>query len=225
MIHPTRTNLLLLKEKTQSVNNSVGILKARRQALIREFLATSVPFLRSREDIRKTYGKAIGELKLSLGHEGRGTIESLSLVTKRELGVEMAERSIWGLRYRDVVMHESPVKTPDERNYDYQSTSPHLEESIFLFEKLVESMIEIATYESKLKRLGEEIVKSTRRIRVLEERVLPELTHQIKVISQYIGERERETYYRLKRFKNIRTQSQEQPGQPYESVTVKKNVV
>jgi len=214
MIHPTRTNLLLLKEKRQSVNNSVGILKARRQALIREFLATSIPFLRSREDIRNTYGKAIGELKLSLGHEGKGAIESLSLVTKRELSVEMAERSIWGLRYRDVLMHESPVKTPEERTYDYRSTSPHLEESIFLFEKIVESMIEIATYESKLKRLGEEILKSTRRIRVLEERVLPELTHQIKVISQYIGERERETYFRLKRFKNIRTHSQEQPGQP-----------
>ena len=225
MIHPTRTNLLLLKEKKQSVNNSVGILKARRQALIREFLATSVPFLRSREDIRKTYGKAIGELKLSLGHEGRGAVESIALVTKRELGVEMAERSIWGLRYRDVVMHESPVKTPEERNYDYRSTSPHLEESIFLFEKIVESMIEIATYESKLKRLGEEIVKSTRRIRVLEERVLPELTHQIKVISQYIGERERETYYRLKHFKNIRSLSQEKPGQPYKSMAVKQDGV
>jgi len=222
MIHPTRTNLLLLKEKTHSVNNSVGILKARRQALIREFLATSVPFLKSREDIRKSYGKAIGELKLSMGQEGKGTIESLALVTKKDLAVEMAERSIWGLRYRDVVMHESPVRTPDERNYDYRSTSPHLEESIFLFEKIVESMIEIATYESKLKRLGEEIVKSTRRIRVLEERLLPELTRQIKVISQYIGERERETYYRLKRFKNIRTISQEQA---YESAAVKENGV
>ncbi|HXX82270.1 MAG TPA: V-type ATP synthase subunit D, partial [Thermodesulfovibrionales bacterium] len=80
----------------------------------------------------------------------------------------------------------------------------------------------IATYESKLKRLGEEIVKSTRRIRVLEERLLPELTRQIKVISQYIGERERETYYRLKRFKNIRTISQEQA---YESAAVKENGV
>jgi len=223
MIHPTRTNLLLLKDKRQSVNNSIGIVKARRQALIREFLATSVPFIRSREDIRKTYGKATGELKLSLGHEGRATIESLSFVTKRELVVEMAERSIWGLRYRDVVMHESPVKAPDERNYDYRSTSPHLEESISLFEKIVESMIEIATYESKLKRLGEEIAKNTRRIRILEEMVLPQLTHQIKVVSQYIGERERETYYRLKRFKNNRTVSQARQERPDESTTVNKD--
>lgn len=208
MIHPTRTNLLLLKEKARSVNNSIGILRARRQALIREFLTTTVPFLRSREDIRRAYGKAIGELTLSLGHEGRENIESISLITKREIGVEMADRSIWGLKYKDVIMHDSPVRRPDERGYDYLSTTPHLEECIHLFEKIVESMIEIAAYESKLKRLGEEIVKTTRRIRVLEERILPDLKHQIKNISQYIGEREREAYYRLKRFKNIRAKSE-----------------
>ena len=201
MIHPTRTNLLLLKEKAQSMNNSIGILRARRQALIREFLSATVPFLRSREDIRKAYEKAMGELKLSQGHEGREGVESLSLISKREIGVEMTERSIWGLQYRDIVSHDSPVRKPDERNYDYRSTTPHLEESIHLFEKIVESMIEISAYESKLKRLGGEIVKTTRRIRVLEERILPELWYQVKTIAQYIGERERETYYRLKRFK------------------------
>lgn len=207
MIHPTRTNLLLLKEKAQSVNNSIGILKARRQALIREFLSTTVPFLRSREDIRNMYGKAMGELALSLGHEGRESIESISCVTKREMSVEITEKSIWGLKFRDLIMHDSPVRKPDERGYDYLSTTPHLEECSHLFEKIVEAMIEIATFESKLKRLGEEILKTTRRIRVLEERILPDLRKQIRTIAQYIGERDRETYYRLKRFKNIRTES------------------
>jgi V/A-type H+-transporting ATPase subunit D len=50
MIHPTRTNLLLLKEKSASIENSISILTARRQALIREFLDTSLPFMRSREE-------------------------------------------------------------------------------------------------------------------------------------------------------------------------------
>lgn len=201
MIHPTRTNLLLFKEKAESVSGSVGILKARRQALIREFLNTTRPFLRSREDIRKTYGKAIEELRLSLGHEGRDNIESITLVTKRDIGVEIAEKSIWGLKYRDVVAHETPVRRPYERGYDYVSTTPHLEECIYRFEKILESMLELANFESKLKRLGAEIMMTTRKIRVLEERVLPDLKHQIHTIEQYISEREREAYYRLKRFK------------------------
>lgn len=160
-----------------------------------------MPFLRSREEIRKSYGKAIKELRLSLGYEGRDGIESIVAVAKRNLGVEIEEKSIWGLKYRDVIVKETPVRSPDERGYDYRSTTPHLEECIHYFEKIVESMLELATFENKLKRLGDEISKITRRIRVLEERIQPDLRLQIRTISQYISEREREAHYRLKRFK------------------------
>jgi V/A-type H+-transporting ATPase subunit D len=65
-------------------------------------------------------------------------------------------------------------------------------------------MLEIAAFESKLKMLGEEILRVTRRTRVLEERVLPRLRSQIRLITQYIGEREREAHFRLKKFKDSR---------------------
>ena len=201
MISPTRTNLLLLKDKARSVTGSIGILKARRLALIREFLATSAPFLRSRDEIRTAYARAIIEMRLSLGHEGEEFIESLQGVGGRELGVEITERSVMGLRYRDVTVQEDPVRTPEERGYDYRSSTSHLEETLHLFESIIAEMLEIAAFESRMKRLGDEIVRITRRTRVLEERVLPDLHQDIKGIGQYIGERERESYYRLKQFK------------------------
>lgn len=205
MIHPTRTNLLLLKEKSRSVLNSIGILKARKQALIREFLAATVPFLRSREDIRKAYGSALRELAFAVGREGTDNIASIVLATGREFGIEVTEKSIWGLRYKDIVCHETPVRSPDRRGYYEYATTPHLEECIALFEKLLENMLQTAEYESKLKRLGEEIVRTTRRIKVLEEMVMPGLKREIRSISQYIGEREREAFYRLKHVKNVLT--------------------
>ena len=45
MINPNRTYLLQLKEKAKSVSSSLQILKARRQALVMEFLKSSRPFL------------------------------------------------------------------------------------------------------------------------------------------------------------------------------------
>jgi V/A-type H+/Na+-transporting ATPase subunit D len=209
MIHPTRTNLLLLKDKSRSVVNSIGILKARKQALIKEFLAATLPFLRSREEIRQLYGKALRELAIAIGREGKNSIESIVNATEREFGIDVIEKSIWGLRYKDLLFHDVPVRTPDKRGYDEQGTTPHLEESAGLFEKLLEFMLHIAEYESKLKRLGEEIVHTTRRIKVLEEMVLPGLKLQIKSIAQYIGERERESFYRLKRVKNILAEKKE----------------
>lgn len=203
MIHPTRTNLLMLKDKSRSIINSIGILKARKQALIKEFLSTTLPFLRSREEIKKSYGKAIRELAISLGREGRDTIDSLTDATVRDFDIDVREKSIWGLRYKDIAYHDTPVREPDKRGYNEFGTTPHLEDSINLFEKLLESMLTIAEYESKLKRLGEEIIRTTRRIKVLEEMVLPGIKHQIRKIGQYIGEREREAFYRLKRVKGI----------------------
>jgi V/A-type H+-transporting ATPase subunit D len=203
MIHPTRTNLLILREKALSVSKSIGILKARRQALIRELLNTTVPFLNSREEIRKIYGRALDELSVSLGYERQETIKSIAATTERELVVEIIEKSIWGLKYRDIVSAESPIRNPHERGYDYSLTTLHLEECIYLFEKIVESMIGIAAFESKIKIISDEITTSSRRIRILEERRLPELKRRIKMISQYIGEREREAHYRLKKRKEI----------------------
>jgi V/A-type H+/Na+-transporting ATPase subunit D len=203
IVHPTRTNLLMLKDKRKSVMNSIGILKARKQALIKEFLSATTPFLRSREDIKKSYGRAIRELALSIGREGKDVISSLAVATARDFHIEVEEKSIWGLRYKDIAHHDAPVRQANKRGYYEYATTPHLEECATLFEKLLENMLQIAEYESKLKRLGDEIVRTTRRIKVLEEMVLPGLKHQIRSIGQYISEREREAFYRLKRVKGV----------------------
>lgn len=201
MIHPTRTNLLLLKEKTRSVQNSTGILKARRQALIRELLATTAPFLASRDTVQATYGRAVRELAVSIGCEGEGFLASIEAAAPDDLGVEIREESVMGLRYREVGVRESPLRQPGERGYDERWTTPRLEEALHHFEQVLESMLEIAVYESKLKRLATETVRVTRRIRVLEERVMPELARQVRTIAQFLGERERESAFRLKRFR------------------------
>jgi V/A-type H+-transporting ATPase subunit D len=203
MTHPTRTNLLLLKEKARSVAVCIGILKARRLALMRELLAMSAPFLRSRAELRSAYARAVTELALTRGEEGEDFVASLEAVTARELGVEIADRAVMGLRYREVTMAAAPVRGVEERGYDCRATSPHLEEAMRQFEGILAEMLEVAAYESKLKRVGEEIVRLTRRTRVLEERVLPGLSQEIGIIAQYLSERDREAYYRLKRFKEL----------------------
>ena len=204
MIHPTRTNLLLLKEKSFSVTSSIGILKSRRQALIIEFLKTSSPYLESRRTIRQLYSEGVTELACSIGHDGREILDSISAVTAREFGVEIVTRKLWGLEYKEITPRASAVREPHERNYDIGWTTASLEECAWRFEKIVDIILNIAEYDNKLQRLSREIIQTTRRVRVLEERILPKLKEQIRAIAQYLGERERETYYRLKQLKERR---------------------
>ena len=204
MIHPTRTNLLLLKEKSSSVSNSISILKSRRQALIIEFLKTSNPYLESRKTIRKLYGDSIAHLFFSIGLEGEDLINSMTEVSARDFNIEITGRKLWGLEYKEISPRESAVRGINKRNYDIRFTTPNLEEATWRFEKIVDAILDIAEYDNKLQRLSREIIQTTRRVRVLEERVLPRLKEEIKSITQYLGERERETYYRLKQFKEIK---------------------
>jgi len=204
MIHPTRTDLLQLRAKVASVANSVSILQARRQALIREFLTLVRPFLRSREAVAAEYGVAIAELQLARAHEGDAMIDAIAAGSARDVGVEIVEKSVMGVRYQDLTVWGPFVRTPAERGFGYANTTPHLDEAAFAFEKLTEHVLEVAVLESRLKRIGDAIQQATRRVRVLEERILPQLHAEIKAIATHIGEREREAHFRLKRFKQRR---------------------
>jgi len=154
MIHPTRTNLLLIKEKSSSVSNSIGILKSRRQALIIEFLKTSNPYLESRKTIRKLYGDSIAQLFLSIGNEGEDMINSITEVTARDFNIEITGRKLWGLDYKEISPRESAVREINKRNYDIRFTTPNLEEATWRFEKIVDVILDIAEYDNKLQRLS-----------------------------------------------------------------------
>jgi len=201
MLHPTRTNLILLKERKSSVIGSVAILKVRRQALIREFLATSRPLMESREAIRDRYAAALQRLQSSLGCEGADYLGSLIPVNRQDPGLKIVPGNVLGLKFSEVSLAQSVVRSPLEWGYDFRGPTPHLDETIHLFETIAAEMLDAAIYEAKLKRLEEELSKISRRIRVLEERVMPQINTDLHSIGQYLSEREREAHFCLKRFK------------------------
>lgn len=204
MIQQNRTYLLQQKEKRRAIISNLQILKARRHALIMEFLKETKPYLKSRDEIRALYQQGLQELHLALGKEGDDFVSALAGVSGRAAEVEIETKNILGIRYKEIQFTGAILKTLDQRPYDWQGTAPNMEETFHLFEKILEAMLKLASFELKLKKLGEEITKITRRTRVLEERILPRLGGTIKKITQYIGEREREEFFRLKKFKEMR---------------------
>ena len=211
MIQPTRTNLLLLKDRLHAVMNCTTILKGRRQALIKEFLKITRPLMQSREEVSQAYARAIDALQISKARETSVAIDALAAINRRKIAVEIAEGNLLGLRFRDLTMHETVARSFDERPYDMHGSSPWLDEAIEEFEGIVEEMLSLANFEGKFRRLAEELVRLTRRIRILEERITPQLNVEIHAMSQYLAEREREAYFRLKRFKGYAASSSTTP--------------
>lgn len=202
MTAPNRTHLLRLQDRRATVGRSLTVLKARRQALILEFLASSRLYLRSRREVRALLRRAGDKVHLAMGHEGEAVVDSTAAASRRATPLGITAGNILGVGYHDIAVPESIGGGPDDRAFDVRQMSPRLEEAVDLGERLAREMLVIASYENRLKRLGEAILQVSRRARVLEERLLPGLTADIRATKQHIGEREREEYYRLKRFKS-----------------------
>jgi V/A-type H+-transporting ATPase subunit D len=69
------------------------------------------------------------------------------------------------------------------------------------FEGLLDLIIELADSEMRLRRLAEEIGRTSRRVNALENVLIPRLTSQCDYIQMVLEEREREDLFRLKRVK------------------------
>ena len=100
MIQPTRTNLLLLRDRLRAVVNCTAILKGRRQALIKEFLKITQPLIQSREEISQAYARAIDALHVSKARESPPAINALAAANQRTIAVEVTEGNLLGLRFR-----------------------------------------------------------------------------------------------------------------------------
>ncbi len=59
----------------------------------------------------------------------------------------------------------------------------------------------MAATETKLKKIGEEIKKTTRRVNALEQVVVPRIRAEIRFIAAVLEQRAREDVFRLKRIK------------------------
>lgn len=204
MIHPNRTYLIQQKERRKAVADSLAILKARRQALIMEFFASARPFLLNRRQISSAYRQAIEELQLAQGLDGRLQVASVALVSKKEISVTIEPRNILGVRYKEALVGAAIKSEGEEFPYDTGLTTPSLEEASERFRVVLENMLKFAGFESKIKRLARDIRQLSRKSRVLEQRVLPGLQRTIRTAVQYIGEREREDHFRLKKFKELK---------------------
>ena len=196
----TRMNLLLLKRQIQVAQRGLELLRSKREALVREFFAVMHRVMETRERMEGAMGQALASLTVSLGMEGRAVLRSAGYAAKRTLPIELAERNIWGVRYPE--LKEIPVvRALDARGYAASGTSTYIDDTALRFEVMIELVLQNVAVEMRLKKLGSEIKRATRRINALNEVMIPSLVREVRKIRQVLEEREREDLFRMKRFK------------------------
>jgi V/A-type H+-transporting ATPase subunit D len=112
----------------------------------------------------------------------------------------LEEKIVWGVRYQDL-RWRGIVRSADARGYAFSGVSGSTIAASREFEKAVEVVLRVVSVETRLKKIGAEISKATRRVNTFTEVIVPRLQGRIRHIRLALEEREREDIFRMKRFK------------------------
>jgi V/A-type H+-transporting ATPase subunit D len=193
-------NLLQRKQQAKVAVQGVDLLKRKRDALVADFFTIVRQSLTARERLTAACQEAYVLLALAKAWEGREALEAAALADRREVLVDIEVRNVWGTKIPEVAVSEVR-RTLLERGHNPATTSARTVESAANFEDVLRAILEVAATEIKLKKIGEEIKKTTRRVNALEQVVIPRLQGEIRFIAAVLEQRAREDVFRLKRIK------------------------
>ena len=197
---PTRTELLTRRAQIRLALQGVDLLKGKREALVREFITELKRFMTEREAMSRTLSAAVQSLMRCLALDGREAVASVALAARRAVEVELEEKNIWGIRVSQA-SSDYHARPAGGHRYSAIGASARIEDATERFEEALESLIKVAPLDRKMRRLAEEIRKTTRRVNALEQRLLPALQSEVDYIRAVLDQREREDIFRLKRLK------------------------
>jgi len=200
-VRPTRSELLERKQQITLAEQGMDLLKQKRDALLIEFMSVMDETLRLSNDLQRTTNEAQYSLAIAKAVDGTVSVRSAAFATRGEVTIDMTGTKIMGIAVPVVTKGESPLRTSFTRGYAITGVSSRIDETADKFERILDVIIEYADIETRLKRLGEEIQKTNRRVNALEQITVPQLKEQVSYIRQALDERAREELFRLKKVK------------------------
>ena len=197
-IAPTRSNLLQRRDQLRLAIRGADLLKRKRDALIGEFFGLVKVSLEARRELSKVSKDAYFSLFLAKAWDGPEAVESLSLASKADLDLDIKVENIFGVKVPQV----QPPTFSTELPFSPINAGASTLDAAAQFRKLVEALTRVAATETRLRRIGEEIKKTSRRVNALEQLVIPGINAQIRDIRSVLDQRALEEVTVLKRIKN-----------------------
>lgn len=213
-IAPTRSNLLQRRDQLKLANRGADLLKRKRDALISEFFDLVKSSLEARKSLLGTSQEAYFSLFLAKAWDGPEAVESLSLAEQSGLDVDIKVENLFGVKVPQV----QPPNFSGDLPFSPINAGARTLDAASEFRKLTEALINVAATETRLRRIGEEIKKTNRRVNALEQLVIPGINQQIKDIRSVLDQRALEEVTVLKRIKaKLEARAKEENGKNAEA--------
>ena len=210
-IAPTRSNLLQRRDQLKLAQRGADLLKRKRDALVAEFFDLVKSSLQARRDLQEVSREAYFSLFLANAWDGPEEVESLSLARSSRLEVDIRVENLFGLKVPQVQPPEFDMELP----FSPINAGARTLDAAAEFRKLMEAIVRVAATETRLRRIGEEIKKTNRRVNALEQLVIPGVNQQIRDIQSVLEQRALEEVTVLKRIKaKLEAKDKGAPAEP-----------
>jgi V/A-type H+-transporting ATPase subunit D len=194
--NPTRMNLLARRSQLGLALRGVDLLEKKRDALVKEFFALVHKTLEARRELNAAGREAHMALFLAKAFDGPRELGIFSLSVPVVPDARVDLENVWGTRVARLSVEWLGGITTSPLGVGGRTLAAQA-----AFRRLSQRLIQVANTESRLRRIGEEIKKTARRVSALEQVVIPGIRSQIHYIEQVLDQQEQEDIFRLKRIK------------------------
>ncbi len=196
---PTRQQLLAFRARQAVIKKGLELLKSKREALMKEFFGIVEEAVRLRDDLSALLARGHRNLERTRALREQELYSYINSA-RGELSLDVTVKNIWGVNVPEIEQRPM-VKTLVTRDVSPISESAGVLATARDFESVVDLLLKVASRETRLQRMGEAIKADTRKINAISEVMLPALVRRVKEIERVLDERERESVFRLKRYK------------------------
>jgi V/A-type H+/Na+-transporting ATPase subunit D len=197
-VYATRSELLAHRARIRLAVQGGELLKERRGALIKEFDRLGASVLESIELLDREVAGAGQLLGIAIADEGREPLDSAAFAAEEGIAVTIHTRSVAGVPIVEIEKGEVE-RARTGRGYSLVATSARIDAVAGRFESVLAKLLDVAALELSVRRLADEIARTTRRMNALEHVVVPRLEAEQARISLVLEERELEDRVRLRR--------------------------
>jgi V/A-type H+-transporting ATPase subunit D len=199
-VRATRAELLAKKRLIALARQGRDLLSEKRNALLQELMRTAEEVLRESSELERSVGESAVALALAEALDGPEAVRSAAFAAGGQVALDVTGVNIMGVPV-PLIEKKSVARSPLDRGYSLSGVSSRIDAVVEAFEAQLDLVIELAASEMRLRRMAEEIGRTTRRVNALDHVLIPRLEAERNYIQMVMEEREREDLFRLKRVK------------------------
>lgn len=198
-VHPTRMELLRLKRRLVIARRGHKLLRDKQDELMSRFMDLIKDVREIRTAVEKALEQASRRFLFVSSSMSRAYLEESVGFPSKTIALKISMRTVLNISVPEM----EPTVAGEMRCYGFATTSGELDVSLHALDQVIGEMIVLAQKEKWMQLLGEEIIRTRRRVNALEYILIPNLEETVKYITMKLSELERSNLSRLMRVKEV----------------------